>query len=113
MTASMRSAIAETERRRTRQAAYNAEHGITPESVVRAIDEVMSTVYERDYATPAPGARQAFRTRAELETEIASLERQMRAAAANLDFEGAATIRDRLKGLRSLDLGLAGAPDST
>jgi excinuclease ABC subunit B len=109
MTASMQSAIAETERRRTRQAAYNTEHGITPESVVREIDDVMSSVYERDYGTAVPdrSTRRTFHSKAELEAEIASLEREMRAAAANLDFEGAAAIRDRLKGLRSLDLGLA------
>jgi len=110
MTASMRSAIAETERRRAMQAAYNAEHGITPESVVRAIDDVLSSVYERDYAgAPAiRDERQPFRTQAELDAEIARLEKEMKAAAANLDFERAAALRDTLKTLRSRELGLTG-----
>ena len=110
ITASMKSAIAETERRRALQAAYNAEHGITPESVVRQIDDVLSSVYERDY-TAAPevaGDRQPFRTQAELDAEIARLEKEMKAAAANLDFERAAAIRDTLKTLRSRELGLTG-----
>jgi len=107
MTDSMKSAIAETERRRALQAAYNEEHGITPESVVRAIEDVMSSVYERDYSTPAvrePAG--TFRTQAELDAEIARLEHEMKSAAANLDFERAATIRDTLKTLRTRDLGL-------
>jgi excinuclease ABC subunit B len=107
MTASMQSAIAETSRRRTLQASYNDEHGITPESVVRSIDDVLSSVYERDYVTPVK-EREAFRTQAELDAEIARLEREMKAAAANLDFERAATVRDTLKGLRTRGLGLAG-----
>jgi excinuclease ABC subunit B len=107
MTESMKSAIAETERRRALQSAYNEEHGITPESVVRAIEDVMSSVYERDYATPpARQPAETFRTQAELDAEIARLEREMKGAAANLDFERAATIRDTLKSLRTRELGL-------
>jgi excinuclease ABC subunit B len=107
MTESMKSAIAETDRRRALPAAYNEEHGITPESVVRAIEDVMSSVYERDYVTPpVREAAQMFRTQAELDAEIARLEREMKSAAANLDFERAATIRDTLKSLRTRELGL-------
>jgi excinuclease ABC subunit B len=107
-TASMQSAIAETNRRRALQAAYNEEHGITPESVVREIDDVLNSVYERDYMTPAPSQRETFRTQAELDAEIARLEGEMKAAAANLDFEKAADVRDRLKALRNRELGLTG-----
>ena len=112
VTESMRSAIAETERRRALQAAYNEEHGITPESVVRQIDDVLSSVYERDY-TVGPAVRESrepFRTQAELDAEIRRLEGEMKAAAANLDFERAALLRDQLKTLRSRELGLTGLP---
>jgi excinuclease ABC subunit B len=110
VTASMTTALAETERRRVRQAAYNTEHGITPESVVRQIDDVMSSVYERDYmAGPAFGEPlETFRTQGELDAEIGRLEAEMKSAAANLEFERAAAVRDRLKALRSRELGLAG-----
>jgi len=107
-TASMQSAIGETNRRRALQEAYNTEHGITPESVVRQIDDVMSSVYERDYMTPAADQGETFRTQAELDAEIARLERDMKAAAANLDFERAAAVRDSLKTLRNRELGLTG-----
>jgi len=76
--------------------------------VVRQIDDVMSSVYERDYMTPAANQRETFRSQAELDAEIARLEGEMKAAAANLDFERAAAVRDRLKTLRNRELGLTG-----
>ena len=77
---------------------------------MRHIDEVFSSVYERDYATPAvKETKEPFRTQAELDAEIARLEVDMKSAAANLDFEQAASIRDTLKTLRSRELGLTGS----
>ncbi len=106
MTDSMKMAIGETDRRREVQQAYNAEHGITPASIIKNIDEVMKSVYERDYLTVArePEERERFKTRAEFERHIATLEKDMRAAAANLEFERAAQIRDRLRKARNPDL---------
>ena len=76
------------------------------------IDDVLSSVYERDYSTPAVAARprEPFRTQAELDAEISRLEGEMKSAAANLDFERAAALRDTLKTLRSRELGLTGLP---
>jgi excinuclease ABC subunit B len=108
VTASMRSAIDETGRRRALQAAYNTEHGITPESILPHYDETVWSVYDRDYTTPTLREKEPFRTQAELDAEIARLELDMKSAAANLDFERAAAIRDTLKALRSRELGLTG-----
>jgi excinuclease ABC subunit B len=107
VTDSMRTAISETERRRGLQEAYNREHGITPQSIVKQIDEVMSSVYEHDYMVtgPAEPAADRFRTQAELDAHISSLQTAMKAAAANLDFEKAASIRDEIKRLRNPELG--------
>jgi excinuclease ABC subunit B len=109
MTDSMKYAIRETDRRRTIQEVYNREHGITPASIVKSIDEVLSSVYERDYVTVAPDEQDVFRTHAELDAHVADLRTQMKAAAANLEFEKAASLRDRIKQLRSRDLGLVGS----
>jgi excinuclease ABC subunit B len=109
VTASMRAAIGETDRRRALQEEYNREHGITPKSIIKRIDDVMSSVYERDYVTSASVVREGletFRSQAELDAHIGGLQAQMRAAAANLDFEKAAALRDYIKRLRTADLGL-------
>jgi excinuclease ABC subunit B len=107
VTDSMRTAMAETARRRIMQQAYNDEHGITPQSIIKHIDDVMSSVYERDYSTAAGAdARDAFRSQAELEAYIVELQERMRAAAANLDFEKAASLRDEIKRMRTPDLAI-------
>jgi excinuclease ABC subunit B len=108
LTDSMRAAVSETGRRRALQEEYNRTHDITPQSIVKEIDEVMSSVYERDYVTPAivRDGTERFKTQAELDAYVASLQNEMRAAAANLDFEKAAGIRDDIKRLRNPGLGL-------
>ena len=108
VTDSMRGAINETARRRTVQEAYNQEHDITPQSIVRAIDEVMSSVYERDYLTPAAtiDGTERFHNQQQLDAYLSGLQEQMKAAAANLDFEKAASLRDQIKRLRNPELGL-------
>ena len=108
VTDSMRTAINETERRRAIQQAYNEAHDITPTSIVKAIDEVLSSVYERDYLTVTDQSeeQESFRTQAELDARIKELQDQMRQAAANLEFEFAAQLRDSLKKLRTHELGL-------
>jgi excinuclease ABC subunit B len=111
MTDSMKHAIGETDRRRRIQVAYNEEHGITPASIVKSIDEVMSSVYERDYVTipTSPDDAGKFRTQSELDAHIAGLQQQMKAAATNLEFEKAAAIRDRIRQLKGRELGLTGS----
>ena len=108
VTGSMREAIAETERRRIVQAEYNREHGITPESVRRSIRDLLESVPERDYYTVeverAPAAQ--WESPAALAAHVAELETAMKDAARRLDFERAAELRDRVKALRRVDLGV-------
>jgi excinuclease ABC subunit B len=109
ITDSMRLCINETERRRAIQGAYNAEHGITPTSIIKAIDDVRMSIEERDYGgVPDPGERRPrFTSQGERMAYLAKLEADMKQAAADLDFERAARIRDELRNLRVADLGLA------
>ena len=112
VTESMRTALAEMARRRERQESWNREHGITPASVSKAIDGGLSSVYERDHVAPPSmePPRETFRTQAELDRRIAALQAEMQSAAANLEFERAAGVRDRVRELRKLEIGVAGGP---
>jgi excinuclease ABC subunit B len=108
MTDSMRLAISETERRRLVQEAYNVEHGITPASIIKAIDDGLTNLYDRDYGLPAvPDEADEILNQDQLEARIEGLQAQMKHAAANLDFERAATMRDKIKVLKGRELGVA------
>ncbi len=114
MTDSLRYAIEETDRRRTRQAEWNTAHGITPQSVRTHIGEAIASVFEQDYVTVAPVKDVGITDMVgkDLKSSIADIERRMRAAAADLEFETAARLRDELKRLEALDLGLEPPPPS-
>lgn len=102
MTDSMRAAVEETTRRRARQEAYNAAHGITPQSIVKSLDTILSSVFERDYyAVPKVAEEEApYPDPEEAARQIAALEKEMYAAAEVLEFEKAAELRDRAEALR-------------
>jgi excinuclease ABC subunit B len=106
VTESMATMTRETERRREIQIAYNAAHGITPESIRSSIREILQTIYERDYYTVevAAPAAETFTDVAALEARIAELDGRMKEAARRLDFEQAAELRDRIKALRRQEL---------
>jgi excinuclease ABC subunit B len=109
MTDSLRRALEETARRRAKQQAWNAEHGITPQTIRRDISQALQSIYEQDYVTvdALEGEESAEFIGKDLKATIAELDRKMRAAAADLEFETAARLRDEIKRLESLDLGLS------
>jgi len=106
ITDSMRNAISETNRRRQVQEEYNEKHGITPQSIKKNIQAALRTVYEQDYFTVPITAEEAgeFVPTVNLPALIASLEKQMRAAAKELDFETAADLRDKIRSLRQQEM---------
>ncbi|QYE34406.1 excinuclease ABC subunit UvrB [Polymorphobacter sp. PAMC 29334] len=107
ITGSMERAMAETDRRRSRQASYNLEHGITPTTIKRNISDVLADVSMRDGVVVDTGDDETPNLVGHnLKAYIADLEKQMQSAAANLDFEIAAAVRDQIRRLEADDLGL-------
>jgi excinuclease ABC subunit B len=111
ITGSMARAMEETSRRREKQLAYNEEHGITPESVKAKISDILDSVYERDHvrADISGGSGKGFADGGHLvgnnlQSHLNALEKQMRDAAADLDFETAARLRDEIKRLKAVEL---------
>ena len=103
VTNSMQTALDEMQRRRVLQEAFNREHGLTPESIVKGIDGLLSGVDERDYVTVpvTHKVEETFVSQSELDAHLRTLEIEMREAAANLEFERAAALRDKIRAFRS------------
>ncbi len=109
ITNSMQFALDETKRRKDKQEAFNAEHGITPMSIRKNIDDVMQSVYEQDHYNVSLGLDDASHMIGHnLEAHIEDLEKKMRTAAGDLEFEEAARLRDEIKKLQDRELGIGG-----
>jgi excinuclease ABC subunit B len=114
ITGSMERAMAETERRRAKQEEYNELHGITPESISKNIGDVLSSVYEQDHVVVDAGEGGESGKRGlighNLQAHIQDLENKMRDAAADLEFEEAAKLRDEIQHLQRAQLAIADDP---
>jgi excinuclease ABC subunit B len=118
-TGSMNEAINETNRRRTKQIAYNMENNITPQSIIKGVDMELAHIVEADYVTVPLDTKELDAATAGVKSEkqlaelLAQLETQMREAAKKFEFEKAAQLRDRIKALKQHDLAGAFAKDQT
>ncbi|MBI4527782.1 MAG: excinuclease ABC subunit UvrB, partial [Deltaproteobacteria bacterium] len=107
MTDSMKRAIEETNRRRSLQTDFNKKHGITPQTVVRALGKRLVELYESDYVTvPAVAEGKEKYVAGEIPRMIEKLRKEMKRAAQNLEFEKAADLRDRIRFLQEQELGV-------
>jgi excinuclease ABC subunit B len=107
ITDSMRLAMDETNRRRSLQAAFNKKHGITPQTVIKSIGSPLVKIYEADYVdVPLAAEKEADYGAKELPRIIQRLKKEMKKAAANLEFERAAELRDRIRAMEEQEIGL-------
>ncbi|MEJ7616284.1 MAG: excinuclease ABC subunit UvrB [Pyrinomonadaceae bacterium] len=105
ITESMRKALEETSRRRTLQEAYNLEHGITPQTIIKSIESTLVTAYEADYfKVPLNLDDYEEYAQGNIEATVARLDAEMREAAKRFEFERAAELRDRIKYLREREI---------
>jgi len=108
LTNSMKGAISETSRRRRLQEEYNRIHGLTPQSIIKRIDEVLTSVYERDYLdyTRIAEDKEIYLSPQKRKQKLDQLEKWMKEAAKNLEFEKAAKLRDEIARLKKRELEL-------
>ncbi|WP_274963861.1 UvrB/UvrC motif-containing protein, partial [Thioclava electrotropha] len=108
---SMQRAMDETDRRRAKQIAYNEEHGITPETIKKNVDDVLAGLYQGDTDMSRVTAKvDAVKPGANLQAHLDDMRAKMRKAAEDLEFEEAARLRDEVKRLEAVDLAVHDDP---
>jgi len=110
ITGSMKRAMDETDRRRAKQTAYNVANNITPATIKRGIQDILNSVYEKDHVTVDAGLSKTPAIGHNFQATLADLEKRMKQAAGNLEFEEAARLRDEIKRLQAVELAVGDDP---